>query len=84
MQKFDVSIQSLETFNNGPVEACDIYLPDDSFAVNGVQEIVVGRVWHLGIRFVLAGRVERCGNLPRLESAARESLQRVDWLGCLG
>ncbi|KAJ5529725.1 hypothetical protein N7527_003118 [Penicillium freii] len=36
--KFDVSMQSLETLNNRTVEACDIYLPDDSFAVNGVQD----------------------------------------------
>lgn len=31
-------MQSLETLNNRTVEACGIYLPDDSFAVNGVQD----------------------------------------------
>ncbi|KAJ5229458.1 hypothetical protein N7489_010166, partial [Penicillium chrysogenum] len=34
--KFDVSMQSLKPSNNRTVEACDIYLPDDSLAVDGM------------------------------------------------
>ncbi|KAJ5705074.1 hypothetical protein N7536_000763 [Penicillium majusculum] len=37
-RKFDLSMQSLETLNNRTVEACYIYLPDDGFTVNGVQD----------------------------------------------
>ncbi|KAJ5483292.1 hypothetical protein N7530_002538, partial [Penicillium desertorum] len=34
--KFDVSMRSLKPSNNRTVEACDIYLPDDSLAVDGM------------------------------------------------
>ncbi|KAJ6179497.1 hypothetical protein N7519_009958 [Penicillium mononematosum] len=34
--KFDVSTQSLKPLIDRTVEACDIFLPDDSFAVDGM------------------------------------------------
>lgn len=53
--------------------------------------IVVSRVWHLGIRFVLARRVERCGNVEicqgwsqQREKACKESTSLGAWVSVPG
>ncbi|KAJ5501293.1 hypothetical protein N7453_006110 [Penicillium expansum] len=68
-REFDVSMQSLEPSNNRTVEACDIFLPDDRFAVNGVQDCCQPSLAP-GLQIWVASRVGRCENLPRLESKA--------------
>lgn len=75
-------MQSLKPSNNRTVEACDIYLPDDSLAVDGMYDCCQSSP-ATGYHSVLAWKVEDM-EICQAEVSGEKPCKRETGLGAYG